>query len=278
VATTANKNLADDVAQLNWYHSIDLGDGLVTPGWFDLRPTRDAVPLPRSLAGRRCLDVGTWDGYWAFEMERRGADSVLAIDIDDPERWDWPASRQRERVAGGRNIVDRFKGDARPFDVAKRALGSSVERVDMSVYDVSSERIGEFDLVFIGSLLLHLRDPVGALMRLHSVCRGEAVIADTIDVIPSLLRRRTPTARLEAVARPWWWLPNVAGLERMVASAGFDVVERSGIYFVRFGASKPQPPLERPWRSLLTPRGREEYISRLRRGIPHAAVRARPIA
>ena len=62
----------------------------MTAGWFDTRATVRKVPLPASLAGKRCLDVGTWDGFWAFEMERRGAESVLAIDLQDQDQWDWP--------------------------------------------------------------------------------------------------------------------------------------------------------------------------------------------
>ena len=50
------------------------------------RPSR----CPQSLRGKRCLDVGTYDGFWAFEMERRGAAEVVAVDVLDHARWDWP--------------------------------------------------------------------------------------------------------------------------------------------------------------------------------------------
>ena len=270
------ETLRERVERLDWYHTIDLGDGIVTRGMFDTRPTAAKVPMPSSLEGKRCLDVGTWDGFWAFEMERRGAASVCAIDIADQERWDWPP---HARLGRGRpkdvEIFEAFKGEDDAFLTACEALGSSVERLDMSVYDVSPERVGTFDFVFLGSLLLHLRDPVAALDALRGVCRGEAVIADMIDLVPSLLRPRTPTARLEGLARPWWWIPNRAGLERMVVSAGFEIVERSGVYVLPLGEAHPRTPLRRLWRSLLTPAGREELVIRFR-GLPHAAVRARP--
>src|SRR5205807_1718583 len=79
------------VAELDWYHTIELAPGVETPGWFDLRDVIAEVPLPTSLAGARVLDVGTFDGFWAFEMERRGAAEVVAIDVLDPAGWDWPA-------------------------------------------------------------------------------------------------------------------------------------------------------------------------------------------
>ena len=75
---------------MDWYHTIDLPGLGPTPGYFDTRGA--PVPLPERLDGLRCLDVGTYDGYWAFEMERRGAASVTALDLEDPEQLDWPAS------------------------------------------------------------------------------------------------------------------------------------------------------------------------------------------
>ena len=59
--------------QLDWWHTIQLPDGTVTPGWWDLRATAAGMPWPSDLPGMRCLDVGTMDGFWAFEMERRGS-------------------------------------------------------------------------------------------------------------------------------------------------------------------------------------------------------------
>ena len=71
-------NAADLIATQRWWHTIDVGPGLATPGSWDLRPMAERIPWPASLAGARCLDVGTMDGFWAFEMERRGAGEVVA--------------------------------------------------------------------------------------------------------------------------------------------------------------------------------------------------------
>jgi tRNA (mo5U34)-methyltransferase len=273
----AQATLAERAAALSWYHTLDLPGGVETAGHFDTRPTVAHVPLPDRLDGKRCLDVGTWDGFWAFEMERRGAASVTAIDLDDPARWDWPpeARLRLDRDADRLAYLAEYKKDAAGFQLAKEALGSSVERIDCSVYDLDPEVHGTFDFVFLGSLLLHLRDPVRALSALRGVCSGEAVIADTIELLPSLLRPRTPTARLEGLDQSWWWQPNAAAFRRMVRSAGFDIVEQTGIYFLPTGASHPRPPVYQGWRELLTAGGREKMIIRLK-GIPHTAVRATP--
>ena len=260
----------------HWYHTIELPDGTVTPGAFDLRPSVRVVPLPARLDGLRCLDVGTWDGFWAFEMERRGAAEVVAIDIDDPDRWDWPPAERLRPARGGLEVLTEVKRPGAGFLYAAAALGSSARRVERSVYDLDPGVDGSFDVVFLGSLLLHLRDPVLALDRVRSVCAGQAVIADTVEAIPSWLRPRTPIARLDTTERPWWWQPNRAALHAMVRSAGFEIAETTGIYFVPTGAGHAKPSLRNLARAITSPEGREALLVALR-GIPHTALRATPL-
>ena len=69
------------VEAMSWYHTIDVAPGLTTKGWFDLRPYVSHYGLPERMDGMRALDIGTWYGFWAFEMERRGA-TVVALDVD----------------------------------------------------------------------------------------------------------------------------------------------------------------------------------------------------
>lgn len=275
--------LASEVASCDWYHTIEFpggivtpGWGIVTPGWFDCRPALARVPLPDSLTGLRALEVGTWDGFWAFELERRGAAEVVAIDVEDAGRWDWPP---RSHAARGRRpqqeVLEKFKAGGRGFEIARRALGSTVRRHDVSVYELDPAHHGHFDFVFLGSLLLHLRDPVQALERLRSVCSGEAVISEAVELIPSLLRPRTPTARLEGVDRPWWWQPNVAAVRQMVRSAGWRMVEGSALYAIPRGAGQPLGSSWRQWRRAASARGREELVT-MAWGVPHTAVRALP--
>jgi len=270
-------DLAARAAELSWYHTIELAPGVVTRAFFDTRPTVAKVPLPADLTGKRCLDVGTWDGFWAFEMERRGAASVTAIDIEDPARWDWPPQARFGETNDARlEYLRTFKSGACAFALAKEALGSSVERIDCSVYELDPTIHGTFDVVFLGSLLLHLRDPIRALDRVRGVCGGEAILAESIELLPSITRPRTPTARLEGMDQSWWWQPNAAGFRRMVASAGFRILERTGIYFLPTGPAHPRPPLRAAWRALGSAGGRERIVTRVR-GIPHTAVRARPL-
>src|SRR3954470_12578378 len=116
-----------------WYHTMELRPGLVTPGWFDLRPIVDRLPWPE-VRGRRCLDIGTYDGFLAFELERRGASEVVAVDIADPGEWDWPA---RLRAEAGTNLA-RLAGEDKGagFALAAEMIGSKVKRHEVSIYDL----------------------------------------------------------------------------------------------------------------------------------------------
>ena len=248
---------------VRWYHTIDLPGGQTTPGYFDTRAAADVVPLPPRLDGQRCLDVGTYDGFWAFEMERRGASEVVAVDVLDPRRWDWPGDSTDEAVAA-------IGLERRGFDVAREALGSAAERRDLSVYELAPEMVGTFDVVYCGSLTLHLRDPVGALERIRSVCRGVLVLEDAIDPVLSL--RRSPAAVFDGRGRPWWWKVNARGLARLAEAAGFEVVAGPVRFWIPWGAGGPRPKV-RP-RTLGSRTGREQALLALR-GDPHAAVLCR---
>ena len=199
---------------------------------FDLREYVDRYRLPADLSGRRALDVGTFEGFWAFELERRGAAEVVAIDVDDLQQLDWPP-RLRPREGGRR-------GEG--FELASAALGSQVRRVGTSVYDATPELLGgPFDLVFVGSILMHLRDPMLALERLAALCRGRLIVAEEYSRRLAWL----PFAAAEFRGHsPWmtWWRPSPRGLAAMIHTAGFESVETVGRFRMRFRAQRGAVP------------------------------------
>ncbi len=255
----------------SWYHTLELAPGLVTPGWFDLRTVAPAV-LPASLTGRRCLDVGTFDGFWAFEMERRGAREVVAVDIVDPLAWDWPVTSGSALV---QILEDRKQGGA-GFDIAAEALGSAVRYLESSVYDLDPDRHGRFDFVFMGSLLLHLRDPIRALERLRAVCHPDGVVATMDAVDPTLTRLfpRRALATFDGDGRPWWWLPNLAAYERMVRSAGLAPLAPATPIRLPSGGGQP---VVKPSRAVLTTREGRRLLGATRKGDPQAWLHSRPV-
>lgn len=182
-----------------WWHTIELPDG-PTDGSWDFRPLAPNLPWP-DVAGKRCLDVGTADGYWAFELERRGAASVLATDVSS-----FFQSRCRER-----------------FERARDALGSNVGYAECSVYDLE----GEFDLAFMGYVLQVVTDPLRALEAVRRVAK-ELLVLDTVSLPLSLLP--SPLARLDARHDGGeWFVFNSCGLRKACELAGWTVAAQTGI-------------------------------------------------
>jgi len=216
--------LLERARSLGWYHTIEL-PGHTTEGMFDHRPFVDRYGIPERLDGLRCLDVGTWDGYWAFEMERRGAAEVHAIDLDDEAALDWPYNRRPASFSEHR------RGEG--FRIARELLGSKVERHVVSIYDALPEDLGTFDLVFCGSVIMHLRDQVLALERIGGLCHGTFVSAEEYDPWLS----RVPMAASRYLA--WresdivFWLPNVRAWKQMLITAGFGSVREHGRFKLR---------------------------------------------
>jgi tRNA (mo5U34)-methyltransferase len=222
---TRPSELQAAVERYPWYHTLELANGVVTKGMFDHRPVLDRYPIPEDLTGMRCLDVGTMDGFWAFEMERRGAQSVTALDLEDPEDLDWPASLRADHE----KTMDETKAER--FALAKEALGSRVTRVLLSAHDLSPE-LGTFDFVFCGDLLLHLKDPITPVENMRSVCTQSAVIVNVITKFR--FNQRRPMAVLDGIDTFTWWTTNLEGLVRIVRAAGFARVEPSGSFELPF--------------------------------------------
>jgi tRNA (mo5U34)-methyltransferase len=252
-----------------WYHTLELAPGVVTPGWFDLRPVVDRLPWP-DVRGKRCLDVGTYDGFLAFELERRGAAEVVATDIADHASWDWPAALRARGVEALAAIAGPEKGLG--FRIAAELLGSKVQRVEVNAYDLSPERMGEFDVVVCGSLLLHLRDPVGALEAMRSVCRSHLLSVEEVRLAPSLLHPRRPLAELDGASDLCqWWVPNTAGHRRMLEAAGFEVLRSTRPFCESFG---PGFPARRRPRERLRAAATRVFAGGV--GVPTAAALATP--
>ena len=218
--TPDQKAILHRVSAVEWYHSIDLGHGIVTPGLFDHRSYVPYYHLPENLKDKRVLDVATFDGFWAFEFENRGAAEVVATDVSNWNEIDIPPDI---RAQTSKAILDTETGTA--FNIAHDIFGSKVQRKIMNVYDLGPEWMGKFDFVFCGDLLLHLMNPMKALQNIHSVVSGYALIVDVFspefgeDDSDAVLRYLGGTNRMV------WWRFGLGSLKKMIKDAGFSKVE-----------------------------------------------------
>ncbi len=209
-------NYSQQLAEKGWYHSFELPDGTLIDGVVGLEAQKDRYalfPIPADLTGQRVLDIGAWDGWFAFEAERRGA-SVTAVDcVDIPH-----------------------------FREIHRKLRSKVDYRVADLYDLPEAGIGVFDTVFFLGVLYHVRHP---LLALEIVCRlttGVALVdsfvtdADTwqshADQLPSL--EFYETGELGDLVDNWFG-PSVSCLMALCRSAGFarvDLLRASGNHAV----------------------------------------------
>jgi len=194
------------VEQIRWWHRIDLGNGIITPGVSDNLSTLPKLGMPERLDGKTVLDVGAWDGFFSFEAERRGAARVLATDSFAWSGQGW--------------------GSKAGFELARQTLKSKVEDLEIDVLDLSPERVGTFDLVLFLGVLYHMRNPFAALERISSVTRGQLILETHVDL---LWIRRPAIAYYfngELDGDPTSYCgPNPAAVEAMLRAVGFRRVE-----------------------------------------------------
>jgi tRNA (mo5U34)-methyltransferase len=203
-----------------WYHHIKLPGGIVTPGVNPLNT--DVYRVPADLTGKRVLDVGAWDGYWTFLALQRGAREVVAID-DFSDYMGFLQPSQRHAWA--------------TFDLCREALGydeTRCTREEISVYDVTQERFGRFDIIFFFGTLYHLRHPLLALDKLSAICNEqiyvESAICDDHSPYRGGLGHGYPGGQVVMEFYPNdqlagnnsnWWSPTLHCLAAMVLASGF---------------------------------------------------------
>ena len=211
--TETRTDLLADIARHQWYQSIDLGDGVETPG-----ETKDAtrrkfemMNLPADLAGQSVLDIGCNEGFFAFEAERRGAKRVVAIDKS-------PAAREK-------------------FLLVSRILGSSVDFRFAELAELDLAELRRFDLVFFLSVFHHLRHPLATLDLVASLTRGRAVM-EFVEAVA--IGDQEPSALVRKLSRRGHLhlLPTRKFLLEILDQAGFRQVEILGTH--RLHRMKPE--------------------------------------
>ncbi|HVS39237.1 MAG TPA: class I SAM-dependent methyltransferase [Gemmataceae bacterium] len=207
--------LRSEVNSLTWFHSIDLGNGIVTPGR-EHTPTKLArLGFPEDLTGRTVLDVGAWNGFFSFEAERRGASRVLATDY-----FSW----------GGEDGYGLPGADGKAtFDLAHRVLRSRVEARRIDIFDLSPETVGRFDLVLFLGVLYHMRHPFLALERVASVAADMIILETHVDMLDCPRPAMAFYATNELAGDPTNWCgPNPPMVEAMLRTVGFRKVQAYG--------------------------------------------------
>ena len=214
-----NFSAQDVFASFHWHQKWEVFQGVFTPGLNPVDKLCIYAQLPEDLSGMRVLDVGAWNGCFSFECERRGAREVVAYSLEDPQE------------SG--------------FNRLKALLHSKVTYVQGSVYTLSPEDIGFFDVILFFGVLYHLRYPLLAIDRLRTVSQGSVFIESHVLSDRLLLRKplsilsrllhlnalfkSTPLWRqyreyeLHPKDQSNWFAPNLQAVIESFQSAGFEI-------------------------------------------------------
>lgn len=206
----------------DFYHSMHVpGIGEVSGDW-DLRAVVDDYLGGVDFSGKRVLDVGTASGFLSFEMEKRGAE-VVSFDLDDAARFEFvPHFKQQHDldkiVNSRRRTLQRRKNS---YWLAHRALQSSARVYYGNIYDLP-DGLGRFDIVVLGMVLSHLRDPFQALYS------GSRLSTTLLIVTNQTMKMEEPFACFmpdpddKSLITAWWGFSDGC-MTRMLGVLGFRV-------------------------------------------------------
>ena len=197
-------SLQAKIDQYHWFHSIDFGNGLASRG--DKTPDYIAQECktiigPIVFHGSSVLDVGTFNGFYAFEAKRRGAASVVATDT-----WSWRDPHRRARET---------------FDLGRSLLNLDVRPVEIDPAEISPA-LGVFDIVFFFGVFYHLIEPIFCTRRLATCAKRLMIIETHIDAMsvdrPAMIFY--PGAEVNNDDSNWWG-PNPHLMFELMTGCGF---------------------------------------------------------
>ncbi len=208
-----------------WYHHYPFLDGHPTlRAHYDLRRWLDCFLLPEDMRGRSFLDLGTANGFFSFEMERRGAEVTSFDAAEDAALDQIPYHGAPDRRADNRAFNRRLH---RGYWYAHRHFGSRA-RAAYGTVRALPEWLGSYDVVMLGCILQHLEDPLQAIFEADRHTRGTLILCEAFydSPEPVLCFQATP-----GVPEPqyWtWWRMSPAFLVRALQVLGYDDIQVRG--------------------------------------------------
>jgi tRNA (mo5U34)-methyltransferase len=206
-----------------WFHNIDLRGIKTAPDHMlgdypNCKWQQFSHAIPQDLRDKSVLDIGCNAGFYSIEMKKRGADRVVGIDSDET-----------------------YLAQAR---FAAEICGADIELRQLSVYEVG--RLEEhFDIVLFMGVLYYLRHPLLALDLIHEHVAGDLLVFQSMlrgseEVFPvegdypfsnQDIFDQAGFPKLHFIENSYagdptnWWIPNRAGAEAILCSAGFQIID-----------------------------------------------------
>jgi tRNA (mo5U34)-methyltransferase len=206
------------IAGIHWWHTIDLGDGVITPGKDNSPAKLERLQMPVEMRGKSFLDIGAWDGFFSFAAEKRGSTNVLATD-----KFVWEGNLLP--------VMPRCSKEG--FLTARALLNSKVRDMNIDPFEMAPENVGVFDVVLLAGVIYHVKHPWLLIEKVAAVT-GEMLILETATDC-NLMRR--PAVALYRKGELGgddtnWCGPNIPALRNMLLESGFKsvkVIHKTGL-------------------------------------------------
>ena len=238
------QDMAQSVQARFRYHSIDLPDGSILPGLQSVEHMRNRLSVfgvPQDLRGKRVLDIGAWDGWFSFECERRGAE-VVAVDCVELDT----------------------------FLEARELLRSKVEYRTLDVVELSSDKLGHFDIVLFFGVLYHLRHPLLGLEKALELSTDQVLVESfvitseprTIPAVMEFYERGELGGQIDN-----WCGPSPECLLAMCRSAGFAQAE-----ILEIASQRASAICRRHWPAPAAPTAAAPHLNSVANNRTHVAM------
>lgn len=222
-----SNEIRKQIEQIKWFHTIDLGNGILTNGADDSVNKLKTIKMKELVPGKSILDIGAWDGFFSFEAERLGASKVIAV---DPFMWNglsW--------------------GSKKGFTLAQQILNSKVQ--DLNLNDISEiKTLDPCDIVLFLGVFYHLKDPFTLLEKIAKITNEMLILETELDMRSNEFPMMSFNYNREVFADYTnYWFPNQKGVEALLKTVGFkkvkmvhksNIVWRTGRAYLNRGNSK----------------------------------------
>lgn len=194
-------------AAVYWHHSIQLFPDFTVKGGkssetLELERTRILELI--ELGNRSVLDIGSWNGYFAFEAKRLGAAEVVASDS-----YTWRNADLRGRET---------------FELARACLGLDVRAVEIDPTELPGA-LRPVDVVLFLGVFYHLFDPIDVLDRVAKLAKDVLVLEthEDLQYVGKPAMAFYPRAELNQDDTNWW-APNPECMFELLKAKGFATV------------------------------------------------------
>lgn len=197
---------SNNIRDHHWFHAIDFGNGVVTPGRFN-----DTTPPNWTLygvlyllehmqtEGISCLDIGAMDGLISLILKSGGAANVVATDI---------LNRDSFRLA---------------CEITKLEINY---HPDLHVNDLPHTAAnGSYDLIVFSGVLYHLYDPLGGIATCRKLMARNGLLVIETETVPGGEAVMKFTPAYNEYPEPYtYWQPTVPCLIEMLKFCSFEVI------------------------------------------------------